>query len=333
MGRIRCLLSLLATGVAFFSGPSAEAGTLRRGKNEEKIDGKVPAAARLELGQEAEARGDMGDALHLYKYLARHHCQDREAPFALERMGEIYLQRHRFQSAFCQFQKILEKYPNYDHYGRVVDREFETAERMMVGQRNYFLGVVPGFKNREGAIDFFKKIVEQAPYGERAPQALMNIARLGIRLHEPVVTIDALEKIIDGYPHSSLAPDALLLLAQVHRNRVHGPDYDQQATGEAVNCYQQFLVLFPNSPRKNEAETGLQEARELLAASYLHLGDFYYNVRQNSEAASPYYRETLALAAGSEVGNLAHGRLEAIGQGTPGKGPPLEFLWGKSGRQ
>jgi outer membrane protein assembly factor BamD len=146
------------------------------------------------------------------------------------------------------------------------------------------------------------------------------------------VAIDALEKIIEEYSFSPLAPDALLLLAKVHRDRVRGPDYDQWTTREAINYFRQFLTLFPLSERRAEAEAGLREAEELLAASYLSLGNFYYDGKQNPSAAIPYYREALTMAAGSETGNQAHRRLEDIGEGKPGKGSPIDFLFDKSSR-
>jgi outer membrane protein assembly factor BamD len=252
-----------------------------------------------------------------------------EAPDALRRMGLIYQRQHRLRAAFRCFHRILERYPDYPRYLDVLALEFEVAERLMGGERVYFFGKIPGFKDREGAIEFFRKIIEQAPYGELAPRALMNIAQLSMRMRNPVAAIEALETILDQYGHSPVAPDALLMLARVHRGRVLGPDHDQRATHNAANAYQEFLLLFPNSPLVLEAEDGLRETNNLMAAGYLNLGNFYYDNRQRPSAALPYYELAVATAPQSEIAERARARMDDISAGKAGHGSPIDVLIGR----
>jgi outer membrane protein assembly factor BamD len=288
-----------------------------------------PSAAQLLAdGIAAEEARDLSTALRTYRQLARRHPLDPEAPAALQRRGLIFLSQRRFQRAFHCFQHILDRYPDYPHYLEVIGLEFQTAERLMRGQRSYFFGRIPGFRDRAAAIEFFRKIVERAPYSDFAPGALLNIARLGIRTGEMEIAIEALEKLIDEYAASDLAPDALLLLAKVYRDRVVGPNYDQRAVREALNCYQEFLVLFPDSPRAEEAETGLAEAMELRAAGKLGMGNFYYDDRQNPAGALVYYNEVLEIAPESRAAERARERIAEIRAGRPGRGSPLDWLLG-----
>jgi outer membrane protein assembly factor BamD len=288
-----------------------------------------PAVALLERGIAHENVGHFSRALRAYRRIARHHPMSPEAPEALQRRGRILLRQNRFQAAFRCFQSILDRYPDYPDYEGVVDLEFQTAECLMVGHRNYFWGKVPGFKDRTGAIEFFRQIVDRAPYGDRAPHALMNIAHLGLRIGETATTIDALERIIDEYSMSPLAPEALLMLAKVYRDRVPGPAYDQRAVQEALNCYQEFLILFPDSPQAEEAEAGFMEAMELRAAGQLNMGNFYYDRRQNPRAALPYYEEAIKIAPESRAADRARERISAIGEGKPGRGTRLDSILGR----
>lgn len=288
---------------------------------------------------EAQAEMVRADTLlkegHLKKALGGYRSINHRFPFsplapeALKKRGIIYLRQHRFQSAFNCFQRIVDKYPNYKNFLEILQLEFDTADALMRGKRHYFFGKIPGFKDRGSALRFFQRIVDQAPYSEIAPKALMNIARLGMRIREPEKAIEALERVIDEYANSPLAAEAQLMLAQVRRKMVIGPAYDQRATEEAVNCYREFLVLYPDSPMAPAAEQGLKEARELLAASKLNMGDFYYNKRQNPRAALMYYKEVLSVAPDSPAAEVARHAIERIRSGRRGRGTPLDFFLGR----
>jgi outer membrane protein assembly factor BamD len=243
----------------------------------------------------------------------------------------IFLRQGRYRRAFRCLEGVLDKYPTYGGYMGVVELEFQVAQSLMEGRRNrLFWGKLPGFKDRSAARDYFSKVVERVPYSALAPEALLNVARLSLRMREPDAAIEALERLVDEYAGSPVAPDALLLLAKVYRERVPGPSYDQKMTREAMNSYQEFLVLFPDSPSAERAEEGLAEATDLLAAGKVDMGDFYYDARQNPHGAEPYYEEASQLAPkDSPTAQRARKRLVEILAGKPGKGSPLDFIIGR----
>jgi outer membrane assembly lipoprotein YfiO len=263
--------------------------------------------------------------LHLLWRTARRHRDGPDAPAALHRIGLIQLEQRRFRSAFRRFQRVLDQYPNYPHYREVLELEFSVAERLMRGERSRFWGKVPGPRDRAGAIEFFRKIAEQAPYGDMAPQALMRIAQLALSEGDPATAIGALEDILDRHGHAEMAQDALLLLAEVHRSRVRGPDHDQKAVRDAVNAYQEFLLLYPNSSQAKAAERGLADARGLLASGHLRMGNFYYDKRRRPEAARPYYDLAIAVAPNSPAAEQARERLLSMAVERFGNGHHLEW--------
>ncbi|MDR0428610.1 MAG: tetratricopeptide repeat protein [Puniceicoccales bacterium] len=287
------------------------------------------ASREFMKASELYSRGKFRATIRVCKSLGRRFPQSQEAPAALQMLGEIYLRQHRFQSAFQTFRKILENYPSYEFFERVVALEFDTAQRLMDGQRNYFLGKIPGFKDREGAMHFFQTIVSQAPYGNYAPMALMHIATLAMRIGDTAAAIDALERIIDEHMGTEYAPRALLALAKVYRHMVNGPGYDQRATEDALNYFREFLILHGDSPLKDEAEKCLEDARNLLAYSKINIGNFYYDDRQNGEAAMPYYEAAIAIAPDSTAAQQAKARIGEICSGKAGRGSPLDPFLGR----
>jgi outer membrane protein assembly factor BamD len=243
----------------------------------------------------------------------------------------IFLRQGCYRRAFRCLEGVLDKYPTFSGYMAVVELEFQAAQSLMDGKRNrLFWGKLPGFRDRSAARDYFKKVVERIPYSALAPEALLKIARLSLRMREPDAAIEALERLVDEYADSPVAPDALLLLAKVYRERVPGPSYDQKMTREAMNSYQEFLILFPDSPLADRAEVGLAEATDLLAAGKADVGNFYYDARQNPRGAELYYQEALRLAPKDSLTALrARKRLADVRAGKPGSGSPLDFILGR----
>ncbi|MDR1438410.1 MAG: tetratricopeptide repeat protein [Puniceicoccales bacterium] len=282
----------------------------------------------LDRAEKLVKRGKNRDAIRIYRRIGRRFASTKSAPIAQQKLGEIYVKQHRFHRAFEAFRKIIEEYPDYEGYKDIIALEFEMAERLMNGQRNYFFGKIPGFKNREGAIQFFQAIIGQAPYSEYVPMALMHTATLSQRAGNSVTAIEALERVIDEYAETEYGPRALLALAQIYRNMVCGADYDQRATEDAINYFREFLILYADSPLVPEVQKCLEEAKTLLAIGKLRMGNFYYDDRQNGEAAIPYYEAAIATAPNSKAAEIAELRMREVNAGKNGRGSPLDFLLG-----
>lgn len=296
---------------------------------------RLPPAVMMDRAAADEAAGKRSRALRTYRLVARNYPDCDEAPESLKRRGMIMMRQHRYRRAFDCFQSILDRYPNYSGYMQVVEFESRIAGELMDGKRNYlFWGKVPWFRDRSGAIDFLQKIVERVPYGDFVPSALRDIAKMSLKKKDYAAAIAALEKLVDEYGNSPLAPDALLQLAKIYRNRVPGSKYDQKMAREAINCYNEFLITFPDSPLAPQAEEGLAEAMNFLANGKLSVGNFYYDSRQNPIAAKPYYEEVLREApTDSQAALEAERRLADIADGKPGSGSPIDFLLGRYHRR
>jgi outer membrane protein assembly factor BamD len=299
------------------------------GLDGEGDNGRAPKAM-LERAVAMESAGKRTVALRTYGAVIKKFPHSAEAPEALMRRGSLFMGQRRHRRAFHCFQRLLDKYPDSSCYVQTIELEYEMAKSIMDGKRSYlFWGKIPGFRDRTAAIDFFKKIIERVPYGEFVPDALMGVAKLSMRGKDPAAAIVALEKLVDEYGNSPLAPEALLFLAEIYRNSVPGKKYDQKMTREAINCYSEFLMAFPDSPLAPMAEQKLAEATDFLAGGIMSIGDFYYNKRQNPMGAKTYYEKAIKLAtADSPTAAEAEKRLMAIEAGKRGKGSPLDPILG-----
>ena len=260
----------------------------------------------------AEENGSSGSAIGSYEKVSKRYPNSVYAPEALYRTAKLRLARKQYIKAFEAYQQVTLRYPNTKRFNEIVGEQYRIASALLDGARNRTWGWLPGFRNRERAIQFFEVILLTAPYSDYAPLALMNIARGHQKLRETEEAIDALDRMINLYPQSLLAPDAYLKLAQAHASLVEGPYYDQGSTKEAVTYFEDFMILFPSDTAIADAATGLDRVKVVLAESKMKIGDFYFYRRNNFKAARVFYNEAITAYPDSEVAKTAKLRLADV---------------------
>lgn len=277
--------------------------------------GEAEAAAMLENGIAKLETGSTGSANRTFKKIIKNYPTAKATGEARFFRGQIYMSKGRWTKGFDQLQEIALKHPDYENFDRVISSQFDCATALMEGARGRILWVIPGFKQYGEAVNQFEQIVRNAPYGDYAPLALMNIALISEMEEKPEDAIDALDRLINYYPQSMLAPDAYYNMAETYANLVKGPQYDQGSTRQAISYYEDFLILFPQSNYLGEVESNLDAMEDLLARSRLNLGDFYYNYRSNNTAALVFYNETITIAPESDAAEEARQSIADIEAG------------------
>jgi outer membrane protein assembly factor BamD len=292
-----------------------------------EILGGSEARNALELmnrARQAEESGNEGRALRAYKKVYKSYGKSIYAPEAYFRTAQIRMGQRRYTRAFKALQQIVFFYPSYEKFDQVIGQQYRIATLYAEGARGKFLWVLPGFKNRSRAIEFYEQVVANAPYSDYAPLALMNVARLHHRLDDDEAAIFALDRIINAYWESVLTPDAYLQLAQTHASLVDGPLYDQSSTKEAITFFEDYMILFPGDPNIGEAEKGLSDMKSVLAESKLKVADFYYNKRNNLTAAKVFYNEAITTYPDSAVAARARAKLDVVEARLAAAPPPKD---------
>ncbi|MDI1337865.1 MAG: outer membrane protein assembly factor BamD [Lacunisphaera sp.] len=284
-----------------------------------KVEGGVLAGLGGEEGRNAldlmnkartaEEAGSKGSALKLYTTVSRKYPNSVFAAEALFRIGSLYQQRQQYFKAFENYQAMLARYPSSEKFTQVVGEQYRIASDLFAGKRSKIWGWLPGFRNREKALEYFEVIVATAPYSDYAPLALMNAARGYKQINETPAAIDALDRMINTYPRSVLTPDAYLKIAQTHASLVDGPYYDQASTKEAITYYEDYMILFPGDAGMATAEKGLGDMKTVLAKSKLTIADYYLKYRKNYKAAKVFYNEAITVYPDSPVAAQARTKL------------------------
>lgn len=301
----------------------------------ERNDGLVIRSddfAVLELMNDARAAQEDGKfsvALAKYEKVYKQYRDSIFAPEAYYQTGKIREQKHQYKSAFKAFRAVIDKYPQYPGFTKVLHEQFELASLLKSGSRPYYFGIIPGFRDRVSAIEYYENIVRTAPYNELAPLALVNIAELYLRDKRPADAIDALDRLIDGYPNSEYTPRAYLKIAKIYAGLVKSTKHDPGAIQEAIHYYEDFLILYPTHEDVKEAEIQLDKMKTRLAQSKIDIGDFYFQARNNPRAAVIMYNEAITTYPGSAIAESAKNKIEYVKSGHRPRRTPVDFFFGR----
>ena len=273
------------------------------------------AAVLLAGGKAKYEAGKLSAAKRTFKKIIKKYPTSSSTAEALTLRARVNMSKELWGKGFDDLQKVITDHANYEHFDRVIADQFDCATALMEGARGRILWVFPGFKQYGTSAKQFEQIVQNAPYSDYAPLALMNIALVADKTAEPEDAIDALDRLINYYPQSMLAPDAYYNLAQTYSDLVQGYEYDQGSTRRAISYYEDFLILFPTSNYSGEVEANLKNMENLLASSRLNLGDFYYYFRNNNTAALVFYNEAISIEPNSDAAEEARLRIQDIEAG------------------
>ena len=99
------------------------------------------------------------------------------------------------------------------------------------------------------------------------------------------------KKYVSSYPRGTYAEAASFYVGQSLYESAPEPRLDQSPTIGAINAYQQFLDLHPDSKLRSQAQERLYElqdkliTKELLSANlYYNLGGYFGNINKNDES-------------------------------------------------
>jgi outer membrane protein assembly factor BamD len=274
------------------------------------------ALALMNSARNAEENKNYWLAAGRYERVGKRYPNSVYAPEALYRAAMARLARKQYYRSFDDFQLVMSRYPNTTRFNDVVGQQYRIASSLLDGKRNrMWFGLVPGPKFPERGIEYFENILQNAPYSDYAPLAMMNIARGHTKLNDTEATIDALDRMTNNYPNHLLAPDALLKLGEAHESYMDGPAYDQTASRDAASYYQDFIIKYPNDPAVARAEAGLDKARTQIAESKMYMADFYFYKRKTPEgrlAARVLYNDAITAYPNSPVAAKARLQLNEL---------------------
>ena len=212
--------------------------------------------------------------------------------------AKAYNERGQYEPAIEDLKWVATRRIDYADFNNVIDLEFAIGLHLAKGGRRWLGGWMPWFQDRALALNVFLDVARQAPNGKRAETALIEYARLALKLDKREEAMDALERIV-GEP---------------------GAAWDQASAREAIDALETLMAQYPNSPEAKLAEPRVKLLRDQMARARLDLAEFYWVRRNNPRAARLMAASAITIAPESEAGVAANKLIASIDAG--GEPPP-----------
>lgn len=139
------------------------------------------------------------------------------------------------------------------------------------------------------AIADLKAFVEQYPGTDRTDDALFYLGEAHFQLKDYPLASGQYDRLIRDFPASPLHPQALFQLALCDELQAHPAPLDQTETARAISRYKDFLELYPEDARAQEAREHLKSLNDRLAEKRWRNGKLYAQLK-HYEAAVYYLR-------------------------------------------
>ncbi len=245
--------------------------------------------------------------------LVRSYPRSELAPEAQYLAGISYEMLDRSVDAFGCYKKLVEVYPFSARFKDAIEREFLIAEAFFSGKRVRILGPVRVPASLDKAIEIYQHVVDQAPYGDYGAKTQFRLGECYRKQQRFEEASRAFQRIVDEYPSSPLVEEAKFNVAFCANRLSLKPSYDQSATDEAINWYQDFIASHPESDLVPEAKESLRHLQEFKAQGLFQVAHFYETQGKPSSAVV-YYQQITDQYPDSSVAAQAVAKLSELEQ-------------------
>lgn len=249
------------------------------------------------------------DAKREFKKLIKAYPKSAEAAEGQYYLGLVEEGQGNFYEAYLAYQKVIDKYPFSERIQEIIEREYKIGEKFMSGEKRKALGIELPVENP--AIEIFTKVVDNSIYGPLAAAAQYKLGLILKSLLRYYEAEDAFNKIISNYPASDWAEAAKFQIASCRAAVSRSPDYDQWATSEAKQKFEEFVREHPDAVLSRDAEKNIEQLSEKEAEARFNIGRFYEKQKAYA-AAKIYYDDVINNYADSPWAAKALERIQVL---------------------
>jgi len=230
------------------------------------------------------------EAKREFKKVLKTYPKSLEASESQYYLGLIEEAQGNLYEAYQAYQKVIDKYPFSERIQEIIEHEYKIGERFMSGEKRKAMGV--NLPVETPAIEIFTKVVENSTYGPLAPAAQYKLGLVLKGLLRYYEAEEAFNKVISSYPNSEWVAAAKFQIAICRAAASRSPDYDQWATKEAKEKFEEFVREHPDAVLSREAENNIAQLKEKEAEANFNIGRFYEKQKAYG-AANVYYSDII----------------------------------------
>lgn len=321
-----CMPVALACAAAFLSTatPSYALLDFIFGKKErvapqagERAAQESAAAALLAEARLAHNAGRTGKAQALYQSIVKQYPFTPSGAEAAFQNALLVRHTGKMDAAFEAFQNFILDHRDSPRFNEAVEQQYEIAEEARGGRRQSGLLLIPMKMNSADIIEFYEKIIKNAPYGKYAPLAQFSIGEIYQDQKEKQKAVAAYQRVVEAYPGTTQASEAQFRIGSISNIAAQRSE-DASNLLAARDALRTYIATNPGGERKGETEQILAQVNTAEANQSLTVAKFYKRMGK-TKAAAIYLNEALkfgspevSLEARNLLGELAAEDPEAV---------------------
>jgi len=200
------------------------------------------------------------DARREFKKLLKNYPKSLEASESQYYLALIEEAQGNLYEAYQAYQKVIDKYPFSERIQEIIELEYKIGEAFMSGEKRKAMGISLPVENP--SIEIFSKVVENSSYGPLAPKAQYKLGLVLKSLVRFYEAEEAFNKVISNYPDSEWAAAAKFQIAACRAALSKGAAYDQGASEEAKEKFEEFVREHPDVALSREAQNSINQLQE-----------------------------------------------------------------------
>ena len=224
--------------------------------------------------------------------------------------GLCYENMGKFYMAFQNYQKAIENFPHVDNIDEIIAREFNIANLYLARSGPKVLGTEI-LTPLDRAIEIYKKVVDNAPYGRLADEAQFTMGVALKKAERYDEAIEAFQKVVDDYPNSNFFDKAKYEVAYCAYKASSKPAYDVAPTAKAIKAFEDFAASNKDMALSKEADKTIQRLKDKAAEKSLLTARFYES-QKHYESAILYYNDIVTNFPDCSFLNEAKAKIEAL---------------------
>ncbi|MFA6321707.1 MAG: outer membrane protein assembly factor BamD, partial [Candidatus Omnitrophota bacterium] len=245
-----------------------------------------------------------------FEKLTKQYEYSEYASRAQYHVGLCYENMNKFYIAYQNYQKAIDNFPHIENMDEIVAREFNIANMFVTKESPKVMGT-DILTSLDRAIEIYKKVVENAPYGRLADESQFRMGlamKKGERYDE---AIQAFQKIIDDYPTSTFIDKAKFEVADCANKASLKPVYDAEPTERAIKAFEDFSRENRDRSLSNEADKAIQRLKDRAAEKSLLTAQFYEK-QGRYQAAIIYYKDIINTYPESSFVEMSRSKIESL---------------------
>jgi len=252
---------------------------------------KATPQEQLDLAKGLYDEGHFKEARREFKKLLRKYPKSLEASESQYYLGLVEEAQGRLYEAYLAYQKVIDKYPFSERIQEIIEREYKIAEGFISGKKRKFMGMNLPVENP--AIEILAKVIENSTYGPIAPRAQYKLGIVLLGLMRYYEAEEAFNKVLTVYPNSEWVEPAKFQIAACRSAVSRGSYYDQAASQEAKEKFEEFVREHPDAVLSVKAEENIAQLKEKEAEGNFNIGRFYEK-QKAYESAKIYYNDIIS---------------------------------------